>query len=192
MKLIYNELIILALMSNIFKDKNRSTKESSILNKLIKVDKTIAEKIPSKCTVLPYKLFKFKNKKDNDFYLEIFFNLISFMKKNYNMDVNISKYDLFHGHLCLDKGNNFFILFHIREYPIDFPIDLGYCQKESNIKMDKTFKHRNIRYNFTSETFEVLYPIKSDITNTIRESTLGKPIIDIYLLDNKNVYASLR
>jgi len=114
------------------------------------------------------------------------------MKKNYNMDVDISKYDLFHGHLCLDKNNNLLLLFHIREYPKDFPANLGYCQKESNIKMDETFRHRNIRYDFISSSFEVLYPIKKDITNTIRESTLGAPIIDLYLLDNKNVYSSLR
>tara|TARA_B100001093_G_C26376130_1_gene820884 strand:+ start:155 stop:700 length:546 start_codon:yes stop_codon:yes gene_type:complete len=181
-------------MSNIDYKKKRSYNiiYNNIINKLKNVNKSIAEKIPSKCTVLPSKLFKFKSIKDNNFYLKIFQDLIVFMKKNYNMDVDISKYDLFHGHLYLNKKNDLLILFHIREYPQDFPANLGYCQKESNIKMDETFKHRNIRYNLMSESFEVLYPIKSDITNTIRESTLGKPIIDLYLLDNKNVYASLR
>lgn len=194
MKLIYYGLLVLTLMSNVNLNKNRSNDIiiNDIINKLEKVNKSIAEKIPSKCTVLPYKLYKFKSIKDNDFYLKIFQDLIIFMKKNYNMDVDISKYDLFHGHLCLDKNNNLLILFHIREYPLDFPANLGYCQKESNIKMDETFKHRNIRYYFNSSSFEVLYPIKKDITNTIRESTLGTPIIDLYLLDNKNVYASLR
>ena len=90
--------------------------------------------------MLPYKLFKFKNKKDNDFYLEIFFNLISFMKKIIIwMLILISM--IYFMDIYVWISNNFFILFHIREYPIDFPINLGYCQKESNIKMDKTFKH---------------------------------------------------
>lgn len=182
-------------MANInFNKKIRSDNiiYQDILNKLERVNKTIVEEIPSKCTVLPYELYKFKSIRDNDFYLKIFQDLIIFMKKNYNMNVDISKYDLFHGHLCLDKNNNLLILFHIREYPLDFHVDLGFCQKESNIKMDETFKHRNIRYYFDSASFEVLYPIKKDITNTIRESTLGIPIIDLYLLDNKNVYSSLR
>ena len=179
-------------MLNINHNKKRNINIDIILNKLEKVNKSIGEEIPSKCKVLPYKLYKFKSIKDNDFYLKIFQDLIIFMKKNYNMNIDISKYDLFHGHLCLDKNNNLLILFHIREYPQDFPADLGYCQKESPIKMDETFKHRNIKYNFITSNFEVLYPIKKDITNTIRESTLGKPIIDIFLLDNKNVYSSLR
>lgn len=191
-------------MNNI--NVNRSKIESKVAddfwNKLERADKNDIEEIPNKCTVLPYDIYKFKSSTDNKLYLDIFKRLIVFMKNNYNMKVNLSKYDLFHGHLCIDKnsldgvklldGVNLLILFHIREYPKNFPIPLGYCQKESNIMMDKTFEHRNIKYSFIDSSFVVLYPIKKDITNTIRESTLGKPIADIYLLDGKNVYVSLR
>ena len=49
-------------MSNIFNNKNRSTKEISILNKLVKVDNTITEKIlvNVQCYLINYLNLKIK------------------------------------------------------------------------------------------------------------------------------------
>lgn len=165
----------------------------NIINYLKRVNKFDIEKIDSKCVILPINLYEFNDLEINNQYIKIFNKLINFMKYNYDIKIEISKYDLFHGHLYQNKKNgDLEILFHIREYPKDFPLDLGYCQKESNIVMDSSFKHRNIKYKINKDEFEVLYPINPDITNTVREAILGKPIIDIFTLNNQQIYISLR
>ena len=46
--------------------------------------------------------------------------------------------------------DNLFILFHIREYPQDFPADLGYCQKESPIKNRASRRPKQTENKFDS------------------------------------------
>ncbi|KAH0994864.1 hypothetical protein GBA52_018728 [Prunus armeniaca] len=65
------------------------------------------------------------------------------------LNVSLSRYDLFHGHLFLaiDTGR-LGILFHAKEYPAYdkevFPYNMGYCQVGSNVRYDDSMNLRNI------------------------------------------------
>ncbi|CAN6206444.1 unnamed protein product [Urochloa humidicola] len=65
------------------------------------------------------------------------------------LNVSLSRYDLFHGHLFLAcETGRLGILFHAKEYPeFDkelFPYSLGYCQAGSNVPYDDSMNLRNI------------------------------------------------
>ncbi|BBH06533.1 hypothetical protein Prudu_018215 [Prunus dulcis] len=82
-------------------------------------------------------------------YLEFLFELILARGPAVGLNVSLSRYDLFHGHLFLaiDTGR-LGILFHAKEYPAYdkevFPYNMGYCQVGSNVRYDDSMNLRNI------------------------------------------------
>ncbi|KAL6896586.1 hypothetical protein ACP4OV_007158 [Aristida adscensionis] len=65
------------------------------------------------------------------------------------LNVSLSRFDLFHGHLFLaSETGRLGILFHAKEYPAFdkewFPYNMGYCQAESNVPYDDSMNLRNI------------------------------------------------
>ncbi|XP_078444960.1 T-box protein [Wolffia australiana] len=82
-------------------------------------------------------------------YLAFLFELISDRSPMIGLNINLSRYDLFHGHIFLapDTGR-LGILFHAREYPAYekniFPINMGYCQRGSCLAYDDSMNLRNI------------------------------------------------
>ncbi|XP_073135124.1 uncharacterized protein [Henckelia pumila] len=93
-------------------------------------------------------------------YLEFLFNIIVERGPSVGLNVSLSRYDLFHGHLFLaaDSGR-LGILFHAREYPAYdkevFPLNMGYCQVGSHVAYDDSMNLRNILW---------LAPLPSDST----------------------------
>ncbi|XP_030474460.2 uncharacterized protein LOC115691871 [Syzygium oleosum] len=94
-------------------------------------------------------------------YLKFLFELIESRGSAVGLDVTLSRYDFFHGHLFLanDTGR-LGILFHAKEYPSydkeAFPYYMGYCQTGSNVIYDDSMNLRNILW---------LAPLPSSSTN---------------------------
>ncbi|XP_004958655.1 uncharacterized protein LOC101766175 [Setaria italica] len=91
---------------------------------------------------------RFANEELNS-YLAFLFELIVARGPLVGLNVSLSRYDLFHGHLFLSyETGRLGILFHAKEYPaIDkelFPYNLGYCQAGSNVPYDDSMNLRNI------------------------------------------------
>ncbi|GER32929.1 hypothetical protein STAS_09029 [Striga asiatica] len=82
-------------------------------------------------------------------YLEFLFETIVQRGPSVGLDVSLSRYDFFHGHLFLAKDSGRLgILFHAKEYPAydkeNFPCNMGYCQVGSNVAYDSSMNLRNI------------------------------------------------
>ncbi|CAA7024720.1 unnamed protein product [Microthlaspi erraticum] len=82
-------------------------------------------------------------------YFEFLFHLIESRGPSVGLNVSLTRYDLFHGHLFLasDSGR-LGILFHAKEYPAFdkklFPYNMGYCQRGSDVKYGDEMNLRNI------------------------------------------------
>ncbi|VVB15235.1 unnamed protein product [Arabis nemorensis] len=82
-------------------------------------------------------------------YFEFLFRLIESRGPSVGLDVSLSRYDLFHGHLFLaSESGRIGILFHAKEYPAYdkevFPYNMGYCQRGSDVTYDDSMNLRNI------------------------------------------------
>ncbi|KAG8390986.1 hypothetical protein BUALT_Bualt01G0140800 [Buddleja alternifolia] len=82
-------------------------------------------------------------------YLQFLFEIIVERGPSVGLNVSLSRYDLFHGHLFLAKDSGRLgILFHAKEYPAYdkevFPYNMGYCQVGSNVTYDDSMNLRNI------------------------------------------------
>ncbi|CAA0828621.1 Unknown protein [Striga hermonthica] len=82
-------------------------------------------------------------------YLEFLFETIVERGPSVGLNVSLSRYDFFHGHLFLAKDSGRLgILFHAKEYPAydkeNFPYNMGYCQVGSNVAYDSSMNLRNI------------------------------------------------
>ncbi|KAI4369389.1 hypothetical protein MLD38_017831 [Melastoma candidum] len=91
---------------------------------------------------------RFINKELNS-YLEFLFELIVARGPEVGLDVSLSRYDLFHGHLFLaNETGRLGILFHAKEYPAYdkqvFPYYMGFCQTDSDVTYDDSMNLRNI------------------------------------------------
>ncbi|KAL7083372.1 hypothetical protein ACP275_14G158700 [Erythranthe tilingii] len=82
-------------------------------------------------------------------YLEFLFDVIIERGPELGLNVSLSRYDLFHGHLFIaNESGRLGILFHAKEYPAydkqKFPFYMGYCQTGSNVSYDNSMNLRNI------------------------------------------------
>ncbi|GAQ88825.1 hypothetical protein KFL_004620050 [Klebsormidium nitens] len=82
-------------------------------------------------------------------YFALLFEAIAATAPVAGFPVNLSRFDLFHGHfLYARESRRFGILFHAREYPAEdpeaFPVNLGYCQRGSKVRYDETMNLRNL------------------------------------------------
>ncbi|KAL3814671.1 hypothetical protein ACJIZ3_015939 [Penstemon smallii] len=82
-------------------------------------------------------------------YLEFLFEIIVERGPRVGLNVSLSRYDFFHGHLFIAKeSGRLGILFHAKEYPAYdkevFPFNMGYCQVGSNVAYDDSMNLRNI------------------------------------------------
>ncbi|KAL6579323.1 hypothetical protein OROMI_009539 [Orobanche minor] len=100
-------------------------------------------------------------------YLEVLFKIIVERGPSVGLNVSLSRYDLFHGHLFLAKeSGRLGILFHAKEYHAYdkeiFPYNMGYCQvgkliegtllltiisPRSNVAYDNSMNLRNILWD---------------------------------------------
>ncbi|KAL7259551.1 hypothetical protein ACSBR1_005441 [Camellia fascicularis] len=93
-------------------------------------------------------------------YIKFLFEIIAARGPSMGLNVSLSRFDLFHGHIFLatDSGR-LGILFHAKEYPMYdkkmFPYNMGYCQIGSNVVYDDSMNFRNILW---------LAPLPSDST----------------------------
>ncbi|XAR52634.1 hypothetical protein NMG60_11020801 [Bertholletia excelsa] len=95
-------------------------------------------------------------------YLKFLFEVIVARGPSIGLDVSLSRFDLFHGHIFLATGSGRLgILFHAKEYPLYdkevFPYYMGYCQIGSNVAFDNSMNLRNILW---------LAPMPSNSPNT--------------------------
>ncbi|VAH26607.1 unnamed protein product [Triticum turgidum subsp. durum] len=103
---------------------------------------------------------------DINSYFAFLFELIAARGPSVGLNVSLTRYDLFHGHLFLASGTGRLGIlqmvfkipleisctpldwFHAKEYPAFdkklFPYNLGYCQAESDVPYDDSMNLRNI------------------------------------------------
>ncbi|KAK9704505.1 hypothetical protein K7432_010148 [Basidiobolus ranarum] len=123
------------------------------------------------------------------------------LKSVVNVSVELNRWDLWHGHLFLNR-QTVGILYHAMEYPgIDasFPYPLGWCQANSTVHWsEKTMPYRNIIWVTDIKKLEPsLWVIDSSSNQdgsdpvlgespmyTISESNLGYVMSDVYNLPN--------
>ncbi|XP_057961140.1 uncharacterized protein LOC131153105 [Malania oleifera] len=82
-------------------------------------------------------------------YIKFLFELIAARGPSIGLNVSLSRYDLFHGHLFIaSDSRRLGILFHAKEYPACekeiFPYNMGYCQLGSTVTYDDSMNFRNI------------------------------------------------
>ncbi|KZV34812.1 T-box protein 41 [Dorcoceras hygrometricum] len=153
---------------------------------------------------------RFINEEVNS-YLEFLFKVIVERGPSVGLNVSLSRYDLFHGHLFLaaDSGR-LGILFHAREYPAYdkevFPLNMGYCQVGSNVAYDDSMNLRNILWlaPFPSNStkawlapgilvvldahpagiiYQDLIPDYVQIARTLYEDDFGELVVDVNYLN---------
>ncbi|KAL3623257.1 hypothetical protein CASFOL_032073 [Castilleja foliolosa] len=149
--------------------------------------------------------------KDLNLYLEFLFKTIVQRGPSVGLNVSLSRYDFFHGHLFITKeSGRLGILFHAKEYPAYdkdvFPYNMGYCQVGSNVAYDDSMNLRNILWlaplpcNSTKAwlapgvlvvldaspkgiIYEDLIPEYVRIARTLYEENLGKHVVDVNYLN---------
>ncbi|XP_055816679.1 uncharacterized protein LOC129886150 [Solanum dulcamara] len=82
-------------------------------------------------------------------YLESLFEMIVARGPSVGLNVSLSRFDFFHGHVFLARDSGRLgILFHAKEYPAYdkevFPCNMGYCQIGTNVSYDDSMNLRNI------------------------------------------------
>ncbi|XP_015063198.1 uncharacterized protein LOC107008604 isoform X1 [Solanum pennellii] len=82
-------------------------------------------------------------------YLESLFEMIVARGPSVGLNVSLSRFDFFHGHVFLSRDSGRLgILFHAKEYPAYdkevFPCNMGYCQIGTNVSYDDSMNLRNI------------------------------------------------
>ncbi|CAJ1349072.1 unnamed protein product [Effrenium voratum] len=119
--------------------------------------------------------------------------------------VQVSRHDLFHGHLFRGRQGRMGMLLHACEYPMRsedaFPVNLGFCQAESPIRYaDEVMRHRNLLVLFCGERtrsyvldaaapfVEALIPeYARKPLHTLYEDSLGQPLADAYFLPEQKL-----
>lgn len=134
------------------------------------------------------------------------------------LNVSLSRYDFFHGHLFLAKDSGRVgILFHAKEYPAYdkqvFPYNMGYCQVGSDVAYDEDLMNlRNILWlapipgNDDSSwvapgvlvvldaypggiIYRDLIPEYVDAVRTLYEDDFGKTVVNVNYLNVGGVEA---
>ncbi|KAK4732027.1 hypothetical protein R3W88_025015 [Solanum pinnatisectum] len=88
-------------------------------------------------------------KEEINSYLESLFEMIVARGPSVGVNVSLSRFDFFHGHVFLARDSGRLgILFHAKEYPAYdkevFPCNMGYCQIGTNVSYDDSMNLRNI------------------------------------------------
>ncbi|ORX79613.1 hypothetical protein K493DRAFT_321022 [Basidiobolus meristosporus CBS 931.73] len=129
----------------------------------------------------------------------LFYSVKEGLKSTLSVNVELNRWDLWHGHLFLNK-KTVGILFHAKEYPMvdeDFPYNLGWCQANSTVHWSaNTMPLRNIIWvTDVAKLKPSLWVIDSSSNQdgsdpvlgeapmyTINEEKLGYVMSDIYYL----------
>ncbi|KAJ4817244.1 T-box protein [Rhynchospora pubera] len=153
-------------------------------------------------------------------YLAFLFELIVTRGPSIGLNLSLSRYDLFHGHIFVaTETGRLGILFHAREYPAfdkeDFPYYLGHCQSGSNVSYDESMNLRNILWlaplpsNATKAwlapgvlvvldahpdgiIYQRLVPDYVDIVRTVYEDDFGLLVADVNYLNIDSVASAKR
>lgn len=143
-------------------------------------------------------------------YLAFLFELIASRGPAVGLNVSLTRFDLFHGHLFIADSGRLGILFHAKEYPAYdkdvFSYNMGYCQIGSNVACDNMMNLRNILWlaplpsNATKAwvspgvlvvldahpggiIYEYLVPEYVDLVRTIYEADFGDVVVDVNYLN---------
>ena len=121
------------------------------------------------------------------------------------MQVELSRFDLFHAHVFVCAHRRLGILLHAKEYPAcnnEFPYDLGYCQTGSTLHIAADGMDRRNLLWYEDALFAIHLPEGSALLHalvhrdlrpfrTTYEGDFGQPLFDVYLLQEPGVPAQL-
>uniref|UniRef100_A0A0D3GUU9 Uncharacterized protein n=1 Tax=Oryza barthii TaxID=65489 RepID=A0A0D3GUU9_9ORYZ len=133
---------------------------------------------------------------DINSYLAFLFELIAARGPSVGLNVSLSRYDFFHGHLFLASGTGRLgILFHAKEYPAFdkelFPYSLGFCQAGSNVVYDDSMNLRNILWLAplpSNETKAWLSPGVLVVLDAHPDGIIYQDMIRNYVRDVRTIY----
>ncbi|CAE7426824.1 unnamed protein product [Symbiodinium pilosum] len=112
--------------------------------------------------------------------------------------VQVNRFDLFHGHFVKRRDGEVALLLHASEYPArstSFPIDLGFCQTDSSLEYDPAMmQFRNLLVLFSGQPRAFVLDAEADCIKALipeyarqplyvlYEDTFGEPLADVYFL----------
>lgn len=96
-----------------------------------------------RCDLFPtVRAFVFQDDSTSSFLAELFGTITTATRKESRIpDVEVTRYDLFHAHLFQEPQGRLGLLFHAKEFPElckEFPYNLGYCQRSSELQVGST------------------------------------------------------
>ena len=98
-----------------------------------------------RCDLFPTsRAFVFQDEGTNSFLADLFDAVATDSKRQPRIpDVELTRYDLFHAHLfqASNDSGHLGLLFHAKEFPElckEFPYNLGYCQRSSEVQVGST------------------------------------------------------
>ncbi|KAJ8529542.1 hypothetical protein K7X08_036377 [Anisodus acutangulus] len=129
-------------------------------------------------------------------YLESLFEMIVARGPSVGLNVSLSRFDFFHGHVFLARDSGRLgILFHAKEYPAYdkeiFPCNMGYCQIGSNVSYDDSMNLRNILWLAplaSSSTKEWLAPGVLVVLDAHPTGVIYKDLIPEYVQIARTLY----
>ncbi|PHT98954.1 hypothetical protein BC332_32102 [Capsicum chinense] len=129
-------------------------------------------------------------------YLEFLFEMIVARGPSVGLNVSLSRFDFFHGHVFLAReSGRLGILFHAKEYPAYdkevFPCNMGYCQIGSNVSYDDSMNLRNILWLAplsSSSTKEWLAPGVLVVLDAHPTGIIYKDLIPEYVQIARTLY----
>lgn len=144
-------------------------------------------------------------------YFASLFEIIVERGPDVGLNVTLSRFDFFHGHLFISKeSGRLGILFHAKEYPAYdkqvFPCNMGYCQLGSDVVYDDSMNLRNILWlaplpsNSTKDwlspgvlvvldahpdgiIYQDLIPDYVQYARTLYEDDFGEVVVDVNYLN---------
>eukprot|EP01084_Bolivina_argentea_P064683 117939_1 len=166
-----------------------SIRNKNILS-ILNINRSINGNYPNldnnKCKLLLYNIsFTATNNELQQLIQSMFDDITINAYEYYNIHFNLTRFDLFHGHIFYNNDSNTAgILFHALEYPKmdeSFPYHLGYCQQNSTaIYNEYFFSYRNILLLMHMDA----YVLKSNIwlLNTKNGSYIQQNVMQPYAL----------
>ena len=156
-----------------------------------------------KCQLLLHNVsFRAKDDYLQQFFTEIFFDIVKYSRIKYDIQFELTRYDFFHGHLWYNNQTNIAgILYHANEYPYDYYYPyLGYCQYNSTLYYNPYyFSFRNILLIINSSNYMTLWLLNTSdnsyITNnimqeyaiTLFDTDFGESIGQIYYFNDTSL-----
>lgn len=161
-----------------------------------------------RCRLVDEEVYSLEDESIDETVRDVIFGTVS-AAQNAGFHVQVSRFDLFHGHFVQRRNGDVALLLHASEYPAmnpdSFPVHLGYCQADSPLQYSSTtMQFRNIVVLFSENIRAFVLDAEADCVKAVipeyarkpvyvlYEDTLGQPLADVYFLSDYPLGWTLR